>query len=100
MEQIHGLSAEEFPPINKFKWNTPDGGFERKTAVRLLGAAVGINDDVERVLLAKLFDVKHDTWLRRIREMACSAGSSMLALCGVPKGSFIARVHHPNVQTC
>ena len=85
------------PPKNAFEWNTTKGGFERKSAVRLLGAAVGINEDVERTLLAALWDNKHDTWLRRIREMPDSAGTSMLALCGVPKGSFIARVHHPNV---
>jgi hypothetical protein len=72
------------------------GRFRRATAVRLLGAAVGINDDVEARLARELYAADNSAaFFRRLGQEAQPWTMAVLRSCGVPKLNFAMRVNAP-----
>ena len=74
-------------------------GFERVKVAKLLGASIGLNDDLEKEHLEKRYNGKFAEWFSTLIGGYGSWASTILGVCGVPKLSYLVRNHHPFVTS-
>ena len=72
-------------------------GFKRVQVLKVLGASIGFTNEAERAHLVARTGSTFATWFRRIRKSFGPWATALLAVCGVPKATFLARTHHPDV---
>ena len=72
-------------------------GFQRKAALKILGAHIARDDDTERAALQQRESGRHARFFGRLTRMPGPEGMAVLRLCGVPKGTYAVRTHAPEV---
>ena len=71
--------------------------FARVSVVKLLGASIGLTNELEKKHLEKRYDGKFAEWFDTLIGGYGSWASTILGVCGVPKLSYLVRNHHPYV---